>query len=108
MTDLISIEDFQKIELKTAEVLKAEKVEGSEKLLKLTVKIGEEQRTIVAGISKYYGKEIEGKTIIVVANLKPRSLKGIESQGMLLAVSDDSGLSILTTDKPAKSGIIIK
>jgi methionine--tRNA ligase beta chain len=105
---MIDIDDFKKIELKTAEVLKAEKVDGSDKLLKLTIKIGDEQRTIVAGIAKYYGSEIEGKTIIVVTNLKPRNLKGIESQGMLLAASDDSNLAILTTDKPVKSGLLIK
>ncbi len=106
---MITIDEFKKIELKTAKVLKAEKVEKADKLLKMTIQVGEEQRTLVAGISKYYEpSEMEGKTIIIVANLEPRKLMGIESQGMLLAVSDENGLALLTTDKEIASGLTAK
>ena len=82
----ISIEDFQKIQLKVAKVLTAERVPKSNKLLKLQVDLGTEQRQIVAGIGKTYAPEdLVGKTIVVVANLKPAKLMGVESQGMVLA-----------------------
>ncbi len=84
---MISFEDFAKVELKTGRVLSAESVEGSEKLIKLMVDVGEEQpRQILAGIRKWYEPEIlVGRTIIVAANLEPKTFMGLESQGMLLA-----------------------
>jgi methionyl-tRNA synthetase len=98
----IGIEDFSRVELRTARVLAAEKVQGADKLLKLTVDIGREQRTIVAGIAVRYAPEaLVGRTIVVVANLKPAKLRGVVSQGMLLAASDESGQPyILTTEDP--------
>jgi methionyl-tRNA synthetase len=98
----IGIEDFQRVELRTAKVIAAEKVQGADKLLKLTVDIGREQRTIVAGIAVRYAPEsLVGRTIVVVANLKPAKLRGVVSQGMLLAASDESGQPyILTTEDP--------
>ncbi len=87
----ITIDEFMKIQLKTAKVLTAERVPKSEKLLKLQVSLGEgtEQRQIVAGIGKKYEPEaLIGKTIVIVANLKPAKLMGIESQGMVLAAGD--------------------
>ena len=87
----ITIDEFMKIQLKTAKVLTAERVPKSEKLLKLQVSLGEgtEPRQIVAGIGKKYEPEgLIGKTIIIVANLKPAKLMGIESQGMVLAAGD--------------------
>jgi methionyl-tRNA synthetase len=86
----ITIDEFQKIQLKTAKVLTAERVPKSEKLLKLQVSLGEgtEPRQIVAGIGKNTPDALIGKTIIIVANLKPAKLMGIESQGMVLAAGD--------------------
>ena len=94
--NLISIDDFAKIDLRVAEITAAEKVEGADKLLKLQVNIGTETRQIVAGIAKFYDPAtLVGKKIVVVANLKPAKLRGIESQGMLLAASDDTGLCVV-------------
>ncbi len=102
---MIGIEDFLKVDLRVAKVLEAERVEGSEKLLKLRVSLGEEERTIVAGIAKFYKpEEIIGKKIVIVANLKPRKIFGIESQGMLLAASDGENLSLIVPDRDVREG----
>jgi len=86
---LIGIEDFQKIQLKVAKVLQAERVPKSEKLITLQVDLGTERRQIVAGIGKKYGpEELIGRRIVIVANLKPAKLMGVESQGMVLAAGD--------------------
>ena len=108
--NLISFDDFMKVQLKVAEVLEAEKVEKSEKLLKLQVKIGDEQKQIIAGISKSYSpEELKGKKIVVVANLKPAKLMGLESQGMVLAVEDESGkLKVLSVENSVKIGSRVK
>jgi methionyl-tRNA synthetase len=109
---LITIKDFAKVELKTGKVKGAERVEGSEKLIKMQVDTGEADkfRQIVAGIGKAYAPEdLVGKTIVVVANLKPVKLMGIESQGMLLAACDDDGKPvILSPESDAPAGIRIK
>jgi methionyl-tRNA synthetase len=107
--ELITIDDFAKVELKVGRVISAEKVEKSEKLLKLKVDIGEE-RQIVAGIAKaYIPDDLVGKRIVVVANLKPAKLMGIESNGMLLAATDEEGrLSVLTLDREVKQGARVK
>ena len=90
--ELISIDDFAKIKLRTAKIIEAEKVKKSKKLLKLIVDLGDKQRQILAGVSDYYKPEdLVGKTIVVVANLKPAKLMGLESQGMMLAASNDEG-----------------
>ena len=92
----ISIDDFAKLDLRTAIVTAAEKVEKTEKLLKLTVDMGNEQRTIISGIAQHYTPEdMVGRTVIVIANLKPAKIRGIESHGMLLAASD-SGRTMLS------------
>ena len=107
--NLISIEDFAKIELRIAQVLEAEKVKGADKLLKLQIKIGNEKRQIVAGIAKHYRpEELVGKKIVVVANLKPAKLRGIESQGMLLAASNEQSLTLITVDRDIDSGAKVK
>lgn len=107
--NVISIEDFAKIDLRIAEVLEAEKVEGADKLLKLQIKIGNEKRQIVAGIAQHYTpEELIGKKIVVVANLKPAKLRGIESCGMLLAASDSKGLTLVTVDRDIDSGAKVK
>jgi methionyl-tRNA synthetase len=101
----ITIEEFQKIDLRVADVVECERVKNSEKLLKLKVKIGNEERQIVAGIGKHYSpEELVGKKVIVVANLKPAKLMGIESQGMLLAAVKDKKLTLITTLGEIESG----
>jgi methionyl-tRNA synthetase len=107
--ELITIDDFSKVVLKVGRVISAEKVERSEKLLKLKVDIGEE-RQIVAGIAKSYTPDdLIGKKVIVVSNLKPAKLMGIESYGMLLAATDEDGrLSVLTLDREVKQGARVK
>jgi|YNPBryunderm2012_1023409.scaffolds.fasta_scaffold00465_11 methionyl-tRNA synthetase len=88
----ITIEDFEKIDLRVGTVLASERVPKADKLLKLTVKLGEEERTILSGIAEHYTpEEMVGKNIVVVANLAPRKIRGIESHGMLLAVEDAQG-----------------
>jgi len=106
---MLSIEDFAKIELRIGRVISAERVEKSDKLIKLKVDIGEE-RQVVAGIGKVYEPEyLVGKEIVIVANLKPAKLMGVESRGMLLAASDDEGRpSILVLDREVKPGARVK
>ena len=102
----ISIDDFDKVQLRVGEVLACEKVKKSKKLLVSQIRIGDEVRQIVSGIAQYYQPEdMVGKKVAVVTNLKPVKLCGIESQGMILAASDDAGnLSVLTTDKDIIAG----
>lgn len=103
----ITIDDFDKIQLVVGKIINSEKVENADKLLKNTVQIGDEQRTIVSGIAKYYApSQIIGKSVVVVKNLKPIKLKGIESFGMLLCAVDKTNdtLSLITTDKEIKDG----
>jgi len=105
----ITIEDFAKIDLRVAKVLEAEKVEGADKLLKLKLEVGEEIRQVVSGIAKHYSPdELVGKYVILVANLKPAKLKGIESQGMILAAADDKELVLATLDKAIDSGTKVR
>ena len=102
---MIKFEDFQKLDLRVGKIVEAEKVEGSEKLIKLKVDIGGEERQLVAGIGKVYSPEdLIEKEIIVVANLEPKVLFGIESQGMLLAAEDGDTVSLLMPDKEVKPG----
>lgn len=98
-TNLITIDDVDKVELKVAKILTAERVEGANKLYKLTVDLGCEQRTVVSGLVPYYKEEdLIGKKVILVANLKPAKLRGIESNGMLLAAGDKDTVKLLTVD----------
>jgi methionyl-tRNA synthetase len=104
----IEYADFQKIDLRIALIEEAARVEKSEKLVRLKVKIGEQSRQIVAGIAKYYTPEsLVGKQIVVVANLKPAKLMGNISEGMLLAAKDGECLALLSPDKPATPGSVI-
>ena len=101
----IAIDDFKKVELRVAEVLAGERVPKSKKLLKLTVKVGEEVRTIVAGIAEHYEPEsLVGRRIVIVANLQPATLMGVESNGMVLAASHEGTLSLLSLDKDLPPG----
>jgi methionyl-tRNA synthetase len=103
--DLITFEDFQKIDLRVAKVLEAEKVEGADRLIRLQISLGSEERQIVAGVAKFYKPEdLVGRQIVVVANLAPAKIRGVESQGMLLAASGDDGLALLKPDSELPSG----
>ena len=103
--NLITIDQFFQTELKTARVLAAEKIDGADKLLKLQIEIGAEKRQLVAGVAQFYTpEEIVGKTIVVVANLKPARIRGIESQGMLLAAKKGKELRLVTVDGEIGSG----
>ncbi len=108
-SDQITIDEFQKIQLKTAKVLSAERIPKSERLIKLQVSLGTEQRQIVAGIgNKYEPEALIGKTIVIVANLKPAKLMGIESQGMILAAGDREVHGIATFLEDVEPGTKVK
>ncbi len=107
MTEIISHEDFEKLDLKVGEIIEVEDIEGADKLYKLTIDIGEETRTVCAGIKKYYSRdELKGKKIILLANLAPRKLKGIESQGMILAAvnKEESEVVLLSPESDIEVG----
>lgn len=106
---LIEYADFQKVQLRTAKILEAEKVAGADKLLRLQVDIGGEKRQIVAGIAlSYEPAALIGKTVVVVANLKPAKIRGVESNGMLLAASVGKELRVVTVDGDLPSGAGVK
>ena len=107
--NVITFDEFQNVELKTAKVLEAEKVDSADKLLKLQVEVGDEKRQLVAGIAKFYKpEELVGKMIVVVANLKPATIFGLESYGMLLAAKKGKDLTLITIDgEKVKSGMKI-
>lgn len=110
----ITIDDFAKIQLRVGKIVEAEKVEKADKLLKFSVQIGEETRTIVSGIAKYYTpEEMIGKNVVVVFNLKPAKLRGIESQGMLLCACDkledgSENVVLVCPEKSVKSGSVVR
>lgn len=105
----ITIDDFAKIDLRVATVVAAERVPKTDKLIKLQVKIGNEERTIVSGIAQHYEPEnLIGKNVIVIANLKPAKLRGIESRGMVLAASDGEGNLVLADAPGIASGSKVK
>lgn len=107
---MASYEDFITLELKVARIVSAERVEGSEKLLRLMVDVGEDvNRQILAGIGKrYQPEELIDRRIVIVANLEPRMLMGFESQGMLLAASSDHGPALLSVDDDVAPGSSVK
>jgi methionyl-tRNA synthetase len=107
---IITYDEVMNVKLRTAKVLSAEKIEGADKLLKLQIEVGEEKRQLVAGIALHYTPEqVVGKTIVIVANLKPAKIRGVESQGMLLCASIGDQLKLITVDGelPA-SGAVVK
>ncbi|HEX2279714.1 MAG TPA: methionine--tRNA ligase [Candidatus Tectomicrobia bacterium] len=105
----VSFDEFQKLDLRVGRIVSAEPVPKANKLLKLTVDLGQEQRTVVAGIAQSYSPEaLAGKSIIVVANLAPRTLRGIESQGMVLAAESDGRIILAGFDGPATPGSKVK
>ena len=106
----ITIDDFAKVELKVGKVIECQRVEGADKLLVSQIKIGDEVRQIVSGIAKHYSPEdMIGRKVIVVTNLKPVKLRGVLSQGMVLAASDNEGnLSLITPDKELDEGSLVR
>lgn len=109
MEGIIQYEDFAKVDLRVAKIMKVEEIEGADKLWKLTLDLGKEfgKRTVCAGIKKHYSAdELKGKKIIVVANLAPRKLKGIESQGMILAAvnKEETEVILLSPEKDIEAG----
>lgn len=106
--NLVDISEFAKLALKTAKVMAAEPVEGTDKLLRLQIDVGGEKRQIVAGIAQCYNAdELVGKNIVVVANLKPATIKGIKSQGMLLAAKTSDKMRLITVDADMPSGAAV-
>lgn len=102
---LLDITDFGKLKLRVAEVLKAERIKGADKLLRLQVSLGDEERQIVAGVAEHYAPdEIVGQKVIVVVNLKPAVIRGVESQGMLLAASNGNELTLVTPSDDISAG----
>jgi methionyl-tRNA synthetase len=105
---MISFKEFQKLDLRVGEILSAEPVAGADKLLKLTVDIGGEQRTMVAGIAlAYKPEELVGKRVVAVANLEPATIRGVRSEGMILAgwvKGDDTSISIVSPERPVPKG----
>ncbi|MCE4600204.1 MAG: methionine--tRNA ligase subunit beta [Desulfurococcales archaeon] len=107
MAETIKYEDFAKIDLRVGKVVEAERVKGSKKLLKLIVDLGSEKRQVIAGLAKWYKPEdFIGKYVIVVANLEPKKLMGMESQGMILAAPCEGGEkpALLTLTEPVEPG----
>ena len=109
MKQTITYNDFAKLDLRIAKIIKAEEVEGADKLLKITLDVGEmEERVIVAGIRDWYKPEdLVGKLIVYLANLEPRMIRGVESQGMLVAAGKEEAV-ILSPDRKVELGEIIK
>jgi len=108
-TNVIKLDDFKKIDLRVAKVLSAERVPKSEKLIKIQIEIGSERRQIVAGIGEHYQPaDLVNKLIVVVANLEPAKLMGVESQGMLLAAHGDGKLAIVTLSSEVESGSAVR
>ena len=107
----ISYDDFMKVDLRLAKVMACEEVKKSKKLLKLTLDVAGEERTVVSGIKKWYApQDLVGKTVVLVANLKPATLCGVESRGMVLAVSDpaDENLALITPSADMPSGYVVR
>jgi methionine--tRNA ligase beta chain len=109
-TSEITIDDFLRVDLRVGTIRKAEPHPNADRLVVLSVDLGEEQeRQLVAGIRAHYEPEsLVGKQIVVVANLKPAKLRGVESRGMILAASDDSGVHVLGPDAPTAPGSKVK
>ncbi len=102
---MINFEDFKKVDLRVGKIIEAEKVEKSEKLIRLIIDIGEEKRQILSGIAEFYNpEELIGKQVVVVVNLEPRMMMGFESQGMVLAASRENRPILITPEEEVDPG----
>jgi methionyl-tRNA synthetase len=105
----VTVGDFARIELRVARILAAERIPNTHKLLKLRVSLGQEERQVVAGIgAKYEPDQLVGKQVVLLANLRPAKIMGVESQGMILAAGDTSVASLLTLLEEVPEGLKIK
>lgn len=107
MSETINFSDWEKLDLRVGKILEVEDIEGADKLYKLTVNIGDEERTVCAGLKNHYTKkELKGKKIILFTNLAPRKLKGIESQGMVLAAvnQEEDKVILLAPEEDIEAG----
>lgn len=105
----VSLEDFKKFELRVAEIETVAPHPNADRLYVLGIKVGETRKTIVAGIRKHYGEEeLKGKKVIVVNNLEPAVIRGVESNGMLLAASEGDFLTIVTPERPIADGAQVR
>ncbi|MFH1867662.1 MAG: methionine--tRNA ligase subunit beta [Candidatus Omnitrophota bacterium] len=106
---MVTFDEFKKLDIRTAKIIDVRDHPSADKLYVVDVEIGEDKRQIVAGIKKYYTpQDLIGKNIAVITNLEPALIRGVESNGMLLAASDDNNLSVLTLDKDMPSGSTIR
>jgi methionine--tRNA ligase beta chain len=106
---MISIQEFKNIELKVAQIKEVSEHPNADKLYVLVVDVGDKTKQVVAGIRNFYQKEeLVGKQVVLVDNLEPAMLRGVESQGMILAGSDENGLAIISPGKQLKNGSIVK
>jgi len=106
---MVTIEDFRKLELKVAQIKEVSEHPNADKLLVLTLDLGDKTKQVVAGVKSFYTREtLLGKYVVVVDNLESAVLRGVESQGMVLAGSDESGIVIISPERPLKLGSIVK
>lgn len=106
---MITLEDFKKLELKVAEIKEVQEHPRADKLYVITVDLGDKTKQVVAGIKSFYKKEdLVGKQIVVVDNLEPAILRGVESQGMLLAASDETGITVISPERKVRLGSTVK
>lgn len=106
---MVTIEDFNKLELRVAEIKEVQEHPNADRLYVVIVDLGDKVKQVVAGIKNYYAKEaLVGKQVVVIDNLEPAMLRGVESQGMLLAASDGEGITIISPERKTKLGSIVK
>ena len=106
---IIQFDDFMKLDIRVGEIIEAEKHPNADKLLKLIIQFGDEQRQILAGIAEYKTpEELVGKQIPVLFNLAPRGMRGLESQGMIMAADDDQGIVLLHPERKVESGAQVR
>jgi len=106
---MINIEEFRKLELKIARIKEVVEHPNADKLYVITLDLGDRTKQVVAGIKKCYtSQELVGKLVVVVDNLEPALLRGVESQGMILAASDENYIAVLSPDKEVKLGSVVK
>jgi len=106
---MASIDDFRKLELRVAEIKEVKEHPDADRLLILTLDLGDKQKQVVAGIRKFYSREeLLGKQVVLIDNLDPVVLRGVESQGMILAGSDENTLAVLAPERKLKLGSIVK
>ena len=106
---MVTIEEFKKLELKIAEIESVSPHPNADRLYVLDIKVGEVRKKIVAGIRKHYGEEeLKGKKVVIVDNMAPSVIRGVESQGMLMAASEDEKLTLIVPERPIADGATIR